>query len=496
MGESSVPKRIPTGEGAVMRFFRFSRGLSEEAFAALAGVDVSTVRRWETTRSSISRDRLVELLDKLLDVPPEAVEEALSAYRRATVSEETEGPFAPSKPERCLLGRAAVAAGRAGAEAARRGLALDRMRRLAARHTTWAREKWSRLKKLPPSRQDKILRGLRGNERSWALALRLCEASEAAAADSAAESLRLARHGVSLAREAPGAKRWRLRLLGACEPFEGNALRVGGNLTAAREAFARADELWAQGEGGDPAGLLDPTRRLDLKASLIQYDGRVEEALFLLEQALQGARTDQARGRLLLKKATCQEIAGEYEAAIVTLRQAEPLIDARREPRLLFACSFNISVNYFHLDRYKDSEALLPLIEALTADLHTKLDEQRTIWIRGRTLAGLGRREEALTALTQVRRYFYDEKIAYDYALVSLELATVHLEEGRAHLAKEIAEELRWIFEGQQVHQEALAALALFRQAAQMEEARADWTRRLVKYLYRAQHNPKLRFEA
>jgi tetratricopeptide (TPR) repeat protein len=370
------------------------------------------------------------------------------------------------------------------------------MRQQAARHTAWAREKWSRLKKLPHNRQDKILRGLRGNERSWALALRLGEASTTAAADSAAESLRLARHGVSLAREAPGTKRWCLRLLGACEPYIGNALRVGGDLTATREAFARADELWSQGEGGDPAGLLDANRRLDLKASFLQYDGRAEEALFLLEQALKGARTDQVRGRLMIQKANCQEIVGEYEAAISTLRQAEPLVASQREPRLVFACPFNISVNFCHLGRYQDAEALLPRIEALVQELRTELDENRAHWLRGRSRAGLGHKEEARAALALVRQYFYTEKIAYDYALVSLELATLHLEEGRTRLVKEIAEELRWIFEGQQVHQEALAALGLFQQAARMEEARADWTRRLVKYLYRAQHNPKLRFEA
>jgi hypothetical protein len=45
------------------------------------------------------------------------------------------------------------------------------------------------------------------------------------------------------------------------------------------------------------------------------------------------------------------------------------------------------------------------------------------------------------------------------------------------------------------VHKEALAALSLFCQVAKEEEAEADWTRRLVKYLYRAQNNPSLRFE-
>jgi hypothetical protein len=156
---------------------------------------------------------------------------------------------------------------------------------------------------------------------------------------------------------------------------------------------------------------------------------------------------------------------------------------------------FTLALNDCHLDLYQDAESLLPLVETLALDLRTKLDEVRTKWLRGRIWAGKGRREEALAALTQVREYFLSEKIAYDFALVSLEVATLYLEQGRSGLVKQIAEEMFWIFESQQIHEEALAALALFCHAAQVEEAEVDWTRSLVKYLYRAQYNPKLRFE-
>jgi transcriptional regulator with XRE-family HTH domain len=495
--EGLVLKRIPTPEGAVLRFFRFSKGMSEQAFALMVGVDGSTVYRWENGALPLSRDRLVELLEEHLQVPPEAVDEALSAHRKGTQPpEEPEGPFAPSEPERRLIGRAAGTVGRAAAEAARRALARERLRQRAARHTAWAADEWARLKALPANLQEKAVRALQGGERSWALAVRLCEASTTAAAHSAAEALRLARLGVRLAHEVPGSARWRWRLLGHCEPFAANALRVGGNLTAAREAFARADELWTEGEGGDPAGVLDATRRLDLKASLLKHQGQSKEALLLLDQALQGARTDHARGRLLLKRAFTLEQAGAYATALETLKQAEPLIDTQREPRLEWVLLFNRGVNYCHLDLYQEAGSLLPRVEALAADLQTELDEIRTLWLRGKTRAGVGHREEGLAALAQVRQYFHTEQIAYDYALVSLELATLYLEQGRAGLVKEMAEEMRWIFEGQRVHQEALAALALFRHAAEMEEAQADWTRGLVKYLYRAQHNPTLRFEA
>jgi len=363
-----------------------------------------------------------------------------------------------------------------------------------AGHRGWAEAQWTALGPLPAEAQDKIVQGLLGDERSWALAARLSQASEAAAAHSAAEALRLARLAVVIAKAAPGPEKWLLLLRGFCEYFLANALRVNGTFGAAREAFTRADRLWMQGEGGDPAGLLDATRRLDLKASMLTIDGHVERALDLLEQALQGAPTDHARGRLLIKKAVTLGISGDYETAIKTLQQAEPLIAGETELRLLFACPFNLSANYCHLDRYEEAEALLPRVEEFAAALNTKLDAVRTLWLKGKTWAGLGRREEALAALEDVRRYFLSEKIAYDYALVSLELATLHLEEGRTRLVKEIAEEMAWICNGEKVHKEALAALSLFREAARREKAQAEWTRRMVKYLYKAQHNPDLCF--
>lgn len=94
-----------------------------------------------------------------------------------------------------------------------------------------------------------------------------------------------------------------------------------------------------------------------------------------------------------------------------------------------------------------------------------------------------------------MRRYLLAKEIAYDFALVSLEVAVLHLEQGRTRLVQGLAREMLWIFETQKVHAEALAALTLFCHAAEEEAAGAEWTRSLIKYLYRAQHNPHLRFE-
>jgi transcriptional regulator with XRE-family HTH domain/Tfp pilus assembly protein PilF len=489
-----MAKRIPPATGAVLRFFRFSRSVSEEEFARRAGVAPLTVRRWESGETPLEPEQLIGLLGDHLAVAPEAVHMALLAHRLATGTDEPEGPSELSGAERRLIGRAAAAGGRAATETARRELGLERLRQRAARHTAWAEEAWDQIKTLPARLQDAALQALRGGERSWALAVRLCHASAASAAHRAALALRLARLAVSLSEAAPGSKRWRLLLLGFCELFRANALRVGGSLTAAREAFARADKLWDEGKDGDPAGLLDATRRLDLKASLLRQDGDFAEALNLLDRALAGSPPE-AAARLMIQKATTYRRAGNYQLAAEVLKQAEPRIDREREPRLVYGYYFSLALNYCHLDRYDDAEVLLPLIETLASDLHTELDGIRTVWLKGRVHAGIGRREEGVASLSQVRRYLFSKEIAYDFALVSLELATLYLDQGHARVAKELAEEMLWIFERQEVHREALAALALFCQAAQVEEAEADRTRLLIKFLYRAQYNASLHFE-
>jgi hypothetical protein len=52
------------------------------------------------------------------------------------------------------------------------------------------------------------------------------------------------------------------------------------------------------------------------------------------------------------------------------------------------------------------------------------------------------------------------------------------------------------IFQARGVQREALAAIALFREAAESENVTTDLARRLLDYLHRARHDPKLRFES
>ncbi len=484
-----MPKPLPPPEGAVLRFFRFSLGLSEEGVAQPNGVTGPTVGRWENGQVRLSREELGQVLSPW-KVPPAAIDEALHAHELTHPPYEPPSPTAPREEERVLIDQAAAA----GARAAHTELTLEHHREQARHDRLWAEERWTRLARLPAENQEKAVEILLGDEKSWALAERLGTASCAAAAHRASDALRLARLAVRLAEQSPGPESWLLRLRGKCEPYLANALRVAGDLNASEATFASADELWDQGASGDPAGLLDGARRLDLKASFLRQRGRFAEAIDLLDLTL-AASPPEAEARLLIKKAVTHTRAGNYELALEVLAQAEPRIDDQRERRLLFLHRFTLGDTLCHLDRYEPAKILVGLVETLAADLGNELDRVRACWLKGKAWAGLARREEALAILSQVRQYFRSKGIAYDFALVSLEVAVLHLEQGRTRLVRELAEEMLWIFEQQKVHKEALAALALFRRAAREEEVESEWTRRLIKYLYRAQHNPGLHFE-
>jgi hypothetical protein len=86
--------------------------------------------------------------------------------------------------------------------------------------------------------------------------------------------------------------------------------------------------------------------------------------------------------------------------------------------------------------------------------------------------------------------------LAYNYALVSLELALLLLKQGLAGEVRALAEEMLWIFQAQGVQREALAALRIFCEAAQQETASGELVRRVLRYLYRARYDKELLFEA
>lgn len=350
------------------------------------------------------------------------------------------------------------------------------------------------MKDLPPRRRRLAVES---EERywTWALAERLCEESVRAAAHRASDAVELSRLGLYAAERAPESEPWRSRLLGWVWAFVANARRVHGDLPGAEEGFLRSDRLLEAGAASSPFPL-DATRPLDLKASLRRYQRRFDEALCLLEQALKANGSKEARGRILIKKANTLELMGDSEHAITELRQAELLLQGSSDARLVLVVKHSLAHNLWQLGRYAEAETRLPDARKRAIETGNELDLMRVLWVEGGVAAGLGQLDKALVSLEQVRRYFNSKRIAYDAAMVSMELAVLYLEEEKSLEVKRLSEEMYWIFKAQRVHQEALAALQLFFEAANKEEVTADLARRLLAYLTKARCQPGLRFEA
>jgi transcriptional regulator with XRE-family HTH domain len=488
-----MPRPIPPPLSLALKYLRTARGWTEQELATAAGTARKVLSDYETgSNRTLSREKL----DRLVSVMGyEAEDVDLVLLLLAALGPAEGAGLSPAQPSQGEVRRARRGAARAGLTAASltRAHLLDLARlRREQQARRQAAQLWGVLRRQTPGKRRELIESSREFQH-WALAERLCAESVRAAADDATEALELARLGLRAAELAPGGAAWRTRLKGYAFAFVGNAQRVGNDLAAAEASFATAWRRWREG-GAAAGGALGEWRLLDLEASLRRAQRRFEAALGLLERALALAPAD-ARGRILLNRAFTLEQAGDVAAATATLREAAPLVAAAGEPRERFGLLFNLLVTFCHLGRYHDAEAGLPALRALTFELGNRLDLLRVMWLSGRVAAGLGRGEEARAAFEQVRREFAALGNGYDAALASLELAVLHLEEGRPGEVRALAAEMVATFGAQRVHREALAALALFRKAAEAETATAELARRLIDYLERARHDPRLRFD-
>ncbi|HSS78789.1 MAG TPA: tetratricopeptide repeat protein [Thermoanaerobaculia bacterium] len=330
--------------------------------------------------------------------------------------------------------------------------------------------------------------------RTWALCERVARESIHAAPNHPKEALELAELALLIAELVPGEALFCSRLKSYAWAHVGNGRHVCNDLPGADEALARARKLWEAGAGED-SGLLNEAWLPWIEASLRRSQRRFTEALKRIKEALDLDQKGELKGEILLTKARIHETLGDPVASVAALIEATPLIDPSRQPRSAFGLRFNLLAALCSLERFEEAEQKLSEVRELAERLGGELDLARLVWLEGQVAAGLGRTAAAETAFQQARQVFERRELTVNYALVSLELALVLLEQGRTAEVRILAEEMLTIFRAQQVEREALAALRLFCDAAKQETATVELTRRVVKFLERAQHDPELRFE-
>jgi tetratricopeptide (TPR) repeat protein len=276
--------------------------------------------------------------------------------------------------------------------------------------------------------------------------------------------------------------------------YVGNSRRIKADLRGAEDAFALAFATLRRGTQ-EP---MEKALLLDLRASLLRAQRRFPQALQCLRRAIQIFRRIGERhraGRALVSMSTVHHFAGEPEKAIPLLYEALELIDPGREPRLLLVAWHNLIDDLAEARQFMEAQKLLVKVRPLYQKFAQPWSRNPRKWIEGKIALGLGQSEQGESLLLAARDGFLAEDAAYDTALVSLDLASLYAEQGRMAELKRTAEQMVPIFSSRQIHREALAALAYWRQAVEAEQVCATMVAGVAAFLRRARHDPDLRFE-
>lgn len=258
----------------------------------------------------------------------------------------------------------------------------------------------------------------------------------------------------------------------------GNALRVSGKPREAEEALVVAQGHRREGTG-------DPMLRawlLEKIAPLAIFQGRFDDAIEKCEEAGEIYR-ELGAGHLLastmVQKAIATLYFGDAENAVRILNQAIPLIDNEEDPHLLLAACHNLILCYIDLGRPDQALKLYSETRELFKEFEDPLILLRATWREGKLLRDLGQLDSAETTLLRARKGYMERKLAYEAALISLDLATVYVKQGLVDKLKRTVLEAVPIFHSLRVGLETLASLLQLQKVADQEQQALELIRRL-----------------
>lgn len=277
--------------------------------------------------------------------------------------------------------------------------------------------------------------------------------------------------------------------------FQGNARRAAGDFDSAVVLLHRAQSLVLDHEISE----------LDLSAELHSFLGslfidmrRFEKAEEHLESAadLYGILDDEdGTARVLMKLSNLYYFQSDLDRALEVDHTVVNLLSPASNPRLYVGARLNYATHLELAGRYVEAREVLLYDEGLydeCADEHARI---RIRWLEGRLAGVLGEPDVAEAILCTVRDHFVAQEHGFNCALVCLDLATLYHREARWRELHEVSSQAVQLFQSYALHQEALAALILLRDAAAAERATTDTIEHVVAFLHIAQRDPKARFE-
>jgi len=250
----------------------------------------------------------------------------------------------------------------------------------------------------------------------------------------------------------------------------GNARRVSGDLAGAEADLSQAVRRAEQGTGN--RALL--AQLMDLTASLFVDQQRFAEAIELLDNVERMHRANgdlHSAGRALVSKGTAAGLGLNPREAVRLLTEALRLLDARRDPDLVFMTIHNLLSYLVDSGRSKEAARLYAQSHDLYALHPGRLDHLKARWLEGRIAAAQSDDTAAEAAFREVRTGFAEVDLPYDAALASIQLAAIWLRSGRTREIKGLVDEMVAIFRARNIRREAIGALLMLREACEREGA-------------------------
>lgn len=334
-----------------------------------------------------------------------------------------------------------------------------------------ARRELAELRALPPDQRERRIAKARTRFRSRHLAELLIEASRQTVRQDPEEAIALVELvPLVLARLVDRAERAAAPALAVrALTYRANALRIGGDLSAADRTFATIRERLA-------ATALDDTalhaQVCSLESSLRRDQRRFDEAEALSERAVLLARLGRdgdALAHNLIQRAEIARHREDTATAVDCLREALALVEESGDQHLL-ACAVG-TLTLLECDRgdHATADALLRRHRELLVADGSSWSLIRVSYLEGRIAHGLGHLAEAEERLLAAHRLCVAQELDFDAAMMALELAVLYGEQGRFSEVRQLARRIQPSLSAREVHRDATAALLLFQQAAAAE---------------------------
>ncbi|MDX1997932.1 MAG: hypothetical protein SF066_09460 [Thermoanaerobaculia bacterium] len=205
---------------------------------------------------------------------------------------------------------------------------------------------------------------------------------------------------------------------------------------------------------------------------------------------------DFERARTLVTLATTLQAGGEVDAALDVVREALNITSEVDRPRLALALHHMEALYLVELGRLKAAEKAVSQTRRLAEPFTDQFTQLRVSWLDGRLARAQGLQERAVGKLEAAQAGFLALNNPYDSALVSIDLATLHLEAGRYQEAAELATAMAATFDALGVQREAWAACRLFADACERQRASVALAKNLARYLDQARQDPEYGFPA